>query len=134
MKKLLVLGLLACAFVACEKKSATTAMDAKMDSLLRVMTLEEKIGQLNLPSAGQFTTGQALNSDIAKKIEQGSVGGLFNIKGVAAIREMQQIAVEKSRLKIPLLFGMDVIHGYESVFPIPLGLSCTWDMQAIEQS
>ena len=105
-----------------------------MDSLLRVMTLEEKIGQLNLPSAGQFTTGQALNSDIAKKIEQGSVGGLFNIKGVAAIREMQQIAVEKSRLKIPLLFGMDVIHGYESVFPIPLGLSCTWDMQAIEQS
>lgn len=109
-------------------------MDAKVDSLLRVMTLEEKIGQLNLPSAGQFTTGQALNSDIAKKIEQGSVGGLFNIKGVAAIREMQQIAVEKSRLKIPLLFGMDVIHGYESVFPIPLGLSCTWDMQAIEQS
>ncbi|MFN7371637.1 MAG: beta-glucosidase BglX [Cyclobacteriaceae bacterium] len=134
MKKLLVLGLLACAFVACEKKSASTAMDAKVDSLLRVMTLEEKIGQLNLPSAGQFTTGQALNSDIAKKIEQGSVGGLFNIKGVAAIREMQQIAVEKSRLKIPLLFGMDVIHGYESVFPIPLGLSCTWDMQAIEQS
>lgn len=134
MKKLFVFGLLACAFVACEKKSATTAMDAKVDSLLRVMTLEEKIGQLNLPSAGQFTTGQALNSDIAKKIEQGSVGGLFNIKGVAAIREMQQIAVEKSRLKIPLLFGMDVIHGYESVFPIPLGLSCTWDMQAIEQS
>ncbi|MFN8808509.1 MAG: hypothetical protein ACK5WO_03095, partial [Cyclobacteriaceae bacterium] len=62
MKKLLVLGLLACAFVACEKKSASTAMDAKVDSLLRVMTLEEKIGQLNLPSAGQFTTGQALNS------------------------------------------------------------------------
>ena len=134
MKKLIPVLLFACASTACEKKSASTAMDAKVDSLLRVMTLEEKIGQLNLPSAGQFTTGQALNSDIAKKIEQGSVGGLFNIKGVAAIREMQQIAVEKSRLKIPLLFGMDVIHGYESVFPIPLGLSCTWDMQAIEQS
>lgn len=134
MTKLIPVLLFACATTACEKKSATTAMDAKVDSLLRVMTLEEKIGQLNLPSAGQFTTGQALNSDIAKKIEQGSVGGLFNIKGVAAIREMQQIAVEKSRLKIPLLFGMDVIHGYESVFPIPLGLSCTWDMQAIEES
>lgn len=134
MKKLFPVFLLAAAITACKQHSATTAMDAKVDSLLRAMTLEEKIGQLNLPSAGQFTTGQALNSDIAKKIEQGSVGGLFNIKGVAAIREMQQIAVEKSRLKIPLLFGMDVIHGYESVFPIPLGLSCTWDMQAIEQS
>jgi beta-glucosidase len=98
------------------------------------MTLEEKLGQLNLPSAGQFTTGQAANSDIAKKIEKGLVGGLFNIKSVAAIKEMQKIAVEKSRLGIPLLFGMDVIHGYESVFPIPLGLSCSWDMELIEKS
>jgi len=98
------------------------------------MTLEEKLGQLNLPSAGQFTTGEAESSDIAKKIENGMVGGLFNIKSVGSIREMQKIAVEKSRLKIPLLFAMDVIHGYESVFPIPLGLSCTWDMALIEQS
>jgi beta-glucosidase len=109
-------------------------MDRKIDSLLNEMTLEEKLGQLNLPSAGQFTTGQAQNSDIAKKIEKGLVGGLFNIKSVKAIREMQQIAVEKSRLKIPLLFGMDVIHGYESVFPIPLGLSCSWDMELIEKT
>lgn len=98
------------------------------------MTLEEKLGQLNLPTAGQFTTGQAESSDIAKKIEKGLVGGLFNIKTVKSIREMQQIAVEKSRLKIPLLFGMDVIHGYESVFPIPLGLSCSWDMELIEKT
>jgi beta-glucosidase len=74
------------------------------------MTIEEKIGQLNLPSAGAFTTGEAESSDIGKKIEQGKVGGLFNIKGIANIREMQKLAVEKSRLKIPLLFGMDVIH------------------------
>jgi beta-glucosidase len=134
MKKLAALALLPLALISCDQKESTTAMDEKIDSLLRVMTLEEKIGQLNLPSAGQFTTGQAQNSDIAKKIEQGKVGGLFNIKGVAAIREMQKIAVERSRLKIPLLFGMDVIHGYESVFPIPLGLSCTWDVQAIEKS
>jgi beta-glucosidase len=120
--------------VACSPPSSTTSVDQKIDSLLRIMTLEEKLGQLNLPSAGQFTTGQAENSDIAKKIEKGLVGGLFNIKSVAAIKEMQQIAVEKSRLKIPLLFGMDVIHGYESVFPIPLGLSCTWDMDLIEQT
>jgi beta-glucosidase len=112
----------------------TSTVDKKIDSLLNEMTLEEKLGQLNLPSAGQFTTGQAQNSDIAKKIEKGLVGGLFNIKSVKAIREMQQIAVEKSRLKIPLLFGMDVIHGYESVFPIPLGLSCSWDMELIEKT
>jgi beta-glucosidase len=134
MKHLLVFFLAGSMLFSCKPNQPSTAMDAKIDSLLRVMTLEEKIGQLNLPSAGQFTTGQALNSDIAKKIERGQVGGLFNIKSVAAIREMQQIAVEKSRLKIPLLFGMDVIHGYESVFPIPLGLSCTWDLEAIEQS
>ncbi|HXO73603.1 MAG TPA: glycoside hydrolase family 3 N-terminal domain-containing protein, partial [Puia sp.] len=98
------------------------------------MTLDEKLGQLNLPGAGDITTGQAGSSDIAKKIEEGRVGGLFNIKSVAKIREVQRIAVEKSRLKIPLIFGMDVIHGYETVFPIPLGLSCSWDMQAIEKS
>ncbi len=98
------------------------------------MTLDEKLGQLNLPGAGDITTGQAGNSDIAKKIAQGKVGGLFNIKSVAKIREVQKIAVENSRLKIPLIFGMDVIHGYETVFPIPLGLSCSWDMQDVEKS
>jgi beta-glucosidase len=109
-------------------------IDARVDSVMKLMTLDEKIGQLNLPSAGAFTTGAVESSDIAKKIEEGKVGGLFNIKTVANIKEMQKIAVEKSRLKIPLLFGMDVIHGYESVFPIPLGLSCSWDMELIERS
>jgi len=115
-----------------------TAVDAKMkvfiDALMKKMTLEEKIGQLNLPGSGDIVTGQAGNSDIAKKIKEGKVGGLFNIKSVAKIRDVQKVAVEQSRLKIPLIFGMDVIHGYETVFPIPLGLSCTWDMQAIERS
>lgn len=117
-----------------DKKNANDPYADKIDSLLSVMTLQEKIGQLNLPGAGDFVTGQAQNSDIAKKIEQGMVGGLFNIKSVAKIKEVQRIAVEKSRMKIPLLFGMDVIHGYETVFPIPLGLSCTWDMNLIERS
>jgi len=98
------------------------------------MTLEEKLGQLNLPGAGDITTGQASSSDIAGKIAQGKVGGLFNIKTVEKIRDVQKIAVEKSRLKIPLIFGMDVIHGYQTVFPIPLGLSCSWDMPLIERS
>ena len=109
-------------------------MHAFVNTLMGRMTLDEKIGQLNLPGAGDITTGQAGNSDIAKKIGEGKVGGLFNIKSLAKIREVQKIAVEKSRLKIPLIFGMDVIHGYETVFPIPLALSCSWDMTAIEKS
>ena len=98
------------------------------------MTLEEKIGQLNLPVTGEITTGQAKSSNVAKRIRAGEVGGLFNLKGVERIRDVQKQAVEESRLGIPLLFGMDVIHGYETVFPIPLGLSCTWDMKAVEES
>jgi beta-glucosidase len=105
-----------------------------IDALMKKMTLEEKIGQLNLPGSGDIVTGQAGNSDIAKKIEKGKVGGLFNIKSVAKIKEVQKLAVEKSRLKIPLIFGMDVIHGYETVFPIPLGLSCTWDEDLVKRS
>ena len=101
---------------------------------MRRMTLEEKIGQLNLPSAGDITTGQAKSSDIAEKIRRGEVGGLFNIKGVEKIRDVQRIAVEESRLGIPLIFGMDVIHGYETTFPIPLGLTATWDMEAVERA
>ena len=116
------------------KKGSGDHLDARVDSVLSLMTLEEKLGQLNLPSAGAFTTGAVESSDIAKKIEEGKVGGLFNIKSVANVRAMQKIAVEKSRLKIPLLFGMDVIHGYESMFPIPLGISCTWDMELIQRS
>ena len=98
------------------------------------MTVDEKIGQLNLPVTGDITTGQAKSSDIAGRIKRGEVGGLFNLKGVEKIRDVQKLAVENSRLGIPLLFGMDVIHGYETIFPIPLGLSCTWDMKAIEES
>jgi beta-glucosidase len=134
MKRLWVYALLLISLSA----QSQTASDAKMktfiDALMKKMTLEEKIGQLNLPGSGDIVTGQAGNSDIAKKIKEGMVGGLFNIKSVAKIRDVQKVAMEQSRLKIPLIFGMDVIHGYETVFPVPLGLSCTWDMQAIERS
>lgn len=114
------------------------AQDAKMktfiDGLMKKMTIDEKLGQLNLPGAGDIVTGQASNSDIGKKIKEGKVGGLFNIKSLEKIKAVQKVAVEESRLKIPLIFGMDVIHGYETVFPIPIGLSCSWDMMAIERS
>lgn len=107
---------------------------AFVDALLAKMTLDEKIGQLNLPSSGDFTTGLAKSSDIGKKVEQGQVGGLFNIKGAEKIRAVQKVAVENSRLKIPMIFGMDVIHGYETTFPIPLGLASSWDMNLVQQS
>src|SRR5882672_981205 len=121
-------------FSCSNKKNGKSRMDVRVDSLLSLMTIEEKIGQLNLPSAGDFVTGQALNSDIGRKVEKGLVGGLFNIKSIPKIREFQKLAVEKSRMKIPLIFGMDIIHGYETVFPIPLGLSCSWDMELIKQT
>jgi len=132
-------GLLIGLFViASTNIKAQSSQDAKMksfvDALMKKMTLDEKIGQLNLPGAGDITTGQAGSSGIAKKISEGKVGGLFNIKSVTKIRDVQKVAVENSRLKIPLIFGMDVIHGYQTVFPIPLALSCSWDMQLIERS
>ena len=120
--------------VASQSGKDAKKMKSFVDNLMKKMTLEEKIGQLNLPGSGDIVTGQAKSSDIAKKIREGKVGGLFNIKSVAKIRDVQKVAVEESRLKIPMIFGMDVIHGYESVFPIPLGLSCSWDMKLIEQS
>src|SRR5690606_12857302 len=113
---------------------ASNPYHAKADSVLALMTLEEKIGQLNLSAAGDFTTGQASSSNIAEKIKAGQVGGLFNIKSVEKVRDVQRVAVEESRLGIPLIFGMDVIHGYETIFPIPLGLSSSWDMNLIKKS
>ncbi|MGC4039472.1 MAG: beta-glucosidase BglX [Flavobacterium sp.] len=134
--KITILVLLTGFYGIAQKKSVKTIApkDQFVSELISKMTLEEKLGQLNLPTSGDITTGQANSSNIAKKIEEGKVGGLFNIKSVQKIREVQKIAIEKSRLKIPLLFGMDVIHGYETTFPIPLGLSCTWDMDLMKRS
>ena len=112
----------------------TSQMDAFIDNLMSKMTLEEKLGQLNLPASDDIVTGQAKSSNIGQMVADGHVGGVFNIKGVEKIRDLQRVAVEESRLGIPLIFGMDVIHGYETVFPIPLALSCSWDTIGIKQS
>lgn len=105
-----------------------------VENLMRKMTFVEKLGQLNLLTAGDFVTGEAQKTDFAQKIKEGKVGGMFNIHSVHKIREVQEIAVRKSRLGIPLLFGMDVIHGYATTFPIPLGLASTWDMELIKHA
>ena len=109
-------------------------MDQFINDLMGKMTLQEKIGQLNLPVTGDIITGSTVSGDVVGKIRQGQVGGLFNMKGVQSIRALQEVAVKQSRLGIPLIFGMDVIHGYETVFPIPLALSMSWDMDAIRNS
>ena len=125
-------------FMAASAQKTEIPADRKMnvfiEELMKKMTLEEKIGQLNLPGSGDIVTGQTSSSDIGKKIKEGKVGGLLNIKSVAKIRDVQKVAVEQSRLKIPLIFGMDVIHGYETTFPIPLALASSFDMNLIEQS
>ncbi|WP_035072057.1 beta-glucosidase BglX [Anditalea andensis] len=133
MKKLCC-GIVLLAICIIKPVCAQDEYTRKADSIIAIMTLEEKIGQLNLPAAGDITTGQAASANIAEKIKAGQVGGLFNLKSAEKIRDVQRVAVEESRLKIPLLFGMDVIHGYESVFPIPLGMASSWDMELIEKS
>lgn len=108
-------------------------MNAFVSSLMQKMTLREKLGQLNLLPGDDITTGGAVATQLSQDIVKGDLGGVFNIKGVEKIRALQKLAVEKSRLGIPLIIGMDVIHGYETVFPIPLAQACSWDVAAIEQ-
>ncbi|MFX1704054.1 beta-glucosidase BglX [Chitinophaga sp. CC14] len=135
---LLKSALVALALSVAGKVQAQTT-DAKMNTfvsaLMGKMTLEEKIGQLNLLTpGGGVLTGSVVSSDVEAKISKGNVGGLFGVIGVEKIRQAQELAVTKSRLKIPLIFGSDVIHGYKTTFPIPLGLSCSWDLPLIEHS
>jgi beta-glucosidase len=134
LKKLLI-GLIVFISLQAEAQSSDPAkMKSFIDVLMKKMTLEEKLGQINLPASDDIVTGQASKSDIGIKVREGKVGGLFNIKSVAKIKAIQKVAVEESRLKIPLIFGMDVIHGYQTTFPIPLGMSCIWDMNLVEKS
>ena len=138
-KHITILILAAILLGSCQSDNHTNTrsereMNRYISALMHQMTLEEKVGQLSLSVGGDITTGQPRLSNTAEEIRAGHVGGLFNLKGANQIREVQRIAVEESRLGIPLLFGMDVIHGYETVFPIPLGLSCSWDIEAIERS
>ena len=134
--KAVALSFLALAFLTgCGQKKGSD-MDSFVSDLMSKMTLEEKIGQLNLPVAGGFVAGEGKDgeeSPLATRITNGEIGGLFGMRDVKAIKEVQKIAVEKSRLGIPLIFGFDVIHGYDITFPIPLGMSTSWDMDLIEK-
>ena len=102
--------------------------------LMSRMTVDEKIGQLNLVTPGGIITGEIVSKGVEEKIRTGKVGGIFGIRGAQNAKQAQIMAVEHTRLGIPLLVGMDVIHGHYTIFPIPLGLSCSWDMSLIEKS
>lgn len=127
--------LLACFLQACSSfvGKDSTEMDGFVTGLMDRMTVREKLGQLNLPSGGDLVTGTVMNGELTEMIRKQEITGFFNVKGVRKIREMQRIAVEETRLKIPLIVGADVIHGYETIFPIPLAMSCSWDTVAIRR-
>jgi beta-glucosidase len=107
----------------------------QVEALLEKMTLEEKIGQLNLLTpGGGVATGSVVSEDVEAKIKAGDVGGIFGVSSPDRVRQAQELAVKNSRLGIPLLIGSDVIHGYKSTVPIPLGLSSSWDMELIKET
>ena len=119
-----------------QKKTATSEkqkMDAFIKNLMSKMTVDEKIGQLNLVTGGEATTGSAVSTGVEAKIAKGNVGGIFSLTTPQKIRKAQEVAM-RSRLKIPMIFGQDVIHGYKTTFPIPLALAASWDMPMIEKT
>lgn len=141
--KMLALSAITCSLVCCNAPntksdwksfSGDKTIERKVDSVLSLMTLEEKIGQMTQFSANWTVTGPTMSSDFQPYLEKGLVGSVFNAATVEGIRNMQKIAVEKTRLGIPILFGYDVIHGYETIFPIPLAEACSWDLELMKRS
>lgn len=119
-------------------KQETLPIDRKVDSILSLMTLEEKVGQMNQYNGFWEVTGPAPASGQAahkyEHLKKGWVGSMLNVKGVKDVKAIQKIAVEQTRLGIPILFGFDVIHGYKTISPIPLAEAASWDLEAIRRS
>ena len=141
MRIIVILFLLLGLIISCtiqERSTETTLwnddinLSARVDSVLKIMTLEEKIGQMNLLTSDWTITGPSLRSDYIDLIKSGKVGNIFNAHTAAFTRSLQEMAMQETRMKIPLLFGFDVIHGYKTIFPISLGEAASWDLEAIE--
>jgi len=145
MSKHIIFILFLSLFFSCQKKqnssinsNSNSLIEAKVDSLLSIMTLEEKIGQMNQYNGFWDFTGPApKGGDAAKKydhLRKGYVGSMLNVRGVKDVKQVQDIAVNETRLGIPLIIGFDVIHGYKTLSPIPLAESASWDLEAIKLS
>ncbi|MFV0554021.1 MAG: beta-glucosidase BglX [Mangrovibacterium sp.] len=138
MKNTIILLSLALSFVSCGQKKAASDIDQKVEDLLSQMTIEEKVGQMNQYTSFYDATGPVPANDYAQtryaQIKQGLVGSMLNVRGVEEVRKYQQLAVDSSRLGIPMIFAMDVIHGEKTIFPIPLGETASWDLETIEKT
>ncbi len=121
-------------YSSAQTKNDEAKMNAFVSNLMSKMTLDEKIGQLNLVTMGRAITGSVVNNGVEERIKKGEIGGVFGVYGTDYVSKIQELAVKDSRLHIPLIFGLDVIHGHRTIFPIPLGVSATWDMGLIQQS
>jgi beta-glucosidase len=135
MKKFILILGLAVSVQVFGQQSTNNGMDAYVKELMSKMTIEEKIGQLNLITpGGGIPTGEAVSTDVEAKIKAGNVGGIFGVYTPELVRQAQTLATKHSRHGIPMLFGADVIHGYKTTFPLPLGLSASWDMEMIKRT
>lgn len=136
MHKIILVSLMvfSCTMVRAQQSPNDAKMDKFIKALMSKMTLEEKIGQLNLVAVGFDVTGPIVSKNVNENIKKGFVGGVFNTYTPSAVHKLQEIAVNQTRLKIPLLFGYDVIHGHKTIFPVPLGLAASWDLDLIEKS
>ena len=136
MKKIFLLLLFILILISCKENKPKLVKDAayenKIDALISKMTLEEKIGQTNL--RGVSSRAKILPEDLKESVKKGNVGAFLNIMNVDYVDELQKLAMEESPNGIPLIFGRDVIHGFKTLFPIPLGLAATWDAQIVEKS
>lgn len=140
MKKIVWYVLVAALFMACNKGaewksfSGDKAIEHKVDSVLKLMTLEEKIGQMTQYSADWDITGPVMKSDWETYLKKGLVGSIFNAVTVEGVRKLQEMALSQSRLKIPVLFAYDVVHGFRTIFPMPLAEACSWDMDLMRRT
>ncbi|MHC1704390.1 MAG: glycoside hydrolase family 3 N-terminal domain-containing protein [Tenuifilaceae bacterium] len=135
-KYVIIFMLTALVLSSCKKNSNPSVdnIDNRVDSVLSLMTLDEKIGQLTLFAGSMDQTGPSAKRQYETDIKDGRVGAIFNVVGVENIRKLQDLAVNNTRLRIPLLFGYDIIHGFKTIYPIPLAEACSWDLKLIEKT
>jgi beta-glucosidase len=134
MQKYLTIGCLLALMSACSSSRKSDPIESKVDSLISLMTLEEKVGQFSLYTSDWDVTGPTMREGYKEDIRKGKVGAIFNAFTARYTRHLQEMAVKETRLHIPLIFGYDVVHGHRTIFPIPLGEAASWDMEAIERS